>query len=237
MSTSSAEAKQLLAASPEDFVAERKRLVAELRKAGRDEDARTLAELRKPSAVVLAVNRAARDRPQAAKDAVAAAEKVAKAQLSGDADVYRQSLRDLEDALALLAEVAVANLSRAKPATEAMRRRVADLLRSASADPEAREALQKGLLQDEGDAAGFSAFVGVSAPARPRRAGPGRAKEAERKEKAKREREQRLEKELAHAEEALEAAEKALVKAQRERDKAARAVTSAAERLERLQGS
>ena len=231
-----AKAKQLLAAAPEDFVAERKRLADELRKAGRDDDASAIEALRKPSAVVLAVNRAARDRPQAAKDAVTAAEKVAKTQLSGDADEYRKALKELEDALGLLAEVAVANLSRTKPATEAMRRRAADLLRSASADPEAREAMQRGVLQEEGEAAGFSAFAGMSAPTR-RRSASSQTKEAERKEKTKREREQRLEEELAQAEDALEAAEKALAAAQRERDKAARAVGSASERLERLKGS
>jgi hypothetical protein len=235
MSTLPAEAKQLLGSAPEDFVAERKRVVAELRSAGRDEDARALAELRKPSAVVLAVNRAARDRPQAAKDAVAAAEKVAKAQLSGDAREYREALKDLEDALGLLAEVAVANLSRTKPATEAMRRRAADLLRSASADPEAREAMQLGVLQEEGEAAGFSAFAGMSAPAG-RRASSSQTR-AERSKKAKREREERLEEELAQAEDALAAAENALAAAQRERDKAARAVDSASKRLERLKGS
>jgi hypothetical protein len=235
MSTLPAEAKQLLGSAPEDFVAERKRVVAELRNAGRDEDARALAELRKPSAVVLAVNRAARDRPQAAKDAVGAAEKVAKAQLSGDAGEYREALKDLEDALGLLAEVAVANLSRTKPATEAMRRRAAELLRSASADPEAREAMQLGVLQEEGEAAGFSAFAGMSAPAG-RRASSSQTK-AERSEKAKREREERLEEELAQAEDALDAAENALAAAQRERDKAARAVDSASKRLERLKGS
>ena len=231
-----AEAKQLLGTAPEDFVAERKRLASDLRKDGRDEEARVLAELRKPSAVVLAVNRAARDRPQAAKDAVAAAETVAKTQLSGDADNYRSALKDLERALGLLSDVAVANLSREKPASEAMRRRVADLLRSASADSEAREALAQGVLVEEGGAAGFSAFAGMSAPARPRRA-PARTKEAERREKAQQEREERLEEELAAAEEALEAAERALATAQRERDKASRAVTSASERLERLKGS
>jgi hypothetical protein len=235
MSTLPAEAKQLLGSAPEDFVTERKRVVAELRNAGRDEDARALAELRKPSAVVLAVNRAARDRPQAAKDAVAAAEKVASAQLSGDAGEYREALKDLEDALGLLAEVAVANLSRTKPATEAMRRRATDLLRSASADPEARDAMQQGVLQEEGEAAGFSAFAGMSAPAG-RRASSSQTK-AERSEKAKREREEGLAEELAQAEDALDAAENALAAAQRERDKAARAVDSASKRLERLKGS
>ena len=237
MSTLPAEAKHLLGTAPEDFVAERKRIAAELRKAGRADDAHVLAELRKPSAVVLAVNRAARDRPQAAKDAVAAAEKVAKAQLSGEAEEYGKALKQLEDALGLLAEVAVANLSRAKPATEAMRRRVAELLRSAAADSGAREALRQGVLQEEGGAAGFSAFTGMTPAARTRRGSSDRAKDAERKETARREREQRLEDDLRRAKKTLEEAERALAAAQRERDKAARAVVSASEKLERVKES
>jgi hypothetical protein len=231
------EARQLLGAAPEDFVAERNRIVKELRQAGRDEDAQALAGLRKPSAVVLAVNRAARDRPQAARGAARAAEEVARTQLSGDADKYRKAGQDLESALALLAEVAVAQLSRKKPATEAMRRRVADLLRSATADSDARAALERGVLQEEGGAAGFSAFAGMAAPAGTRRRPPSRTKEAERREKARHDRARRLEAELARAEEALEAAERSAAAAEREREKAARAVTAASERLDRLRRS
>jgi hypothetical protein len=231
------EAKQLLGAAPEEFVAERDRIARELRQAGRADDARAIADLRKPSAVVLAVNRAARDRPQAARDAARAAAEVAKTQLSGDAEKYRNAQKDLETALALLAEVAVAQLSRKKPATEAMRRRVADLLRSATADGEARKLLEGGLLQEEGGAAGFSAFAGMTASPAKRRGAGGRTKEADRREKARRERETRLEEELERVEDALETAERSLAAARRERDKAARAVTAAQERLERLRKS
>ena len=212
-------------------------MVRELRQAGRDEDARALAGLRKPTAVVLAVNRAARDRPQAARDAARAAEELAKSQLSGEAEKYARARKDLESALALLAEVAVARLSREKPATEAMRRRVADLLRSATADTDAREALEQGVLQEEGDAAGFSAFAGMTAPAGKRPASPsaagrrigGRSKGAiasngwKRSSRARR-RLSRLPSDPSRRRNAT-------------RDKAARAVTTASERLERLQES
>jgi hypothetical protein len=231
------EAKHLLGATPEDFVSERKRLVGELRQAGRTEDAGALADLRKPTAVVLAVNRAARDRPQAARDAARVAEEVAKAQLSGNAEKYAQARTELERALALLAEVAVAQLSRTKPATEPMRRRVADLLRSATADGRAREALEQGVLQEEGSAAGFSAFAGMATPSGKRGATPTRTKDAERGEKQRRERRERLEAEVVRAEEALEDAERALAVAERERDRVARALSVATQRLESLQDS
>jgi hypothetical protein len=237
MADLSEHARQVLGAAPEEFVAERDRIARELRQAGRDEEARAIAALRKPSAVVLAVNRAARDRPQASRDAVRSAEEVAKTQLSGDAEKYAEARQDLDVALALLAEVAVAQLSRTKPATESMRRRVAELLRSAVADPDARAALGRGVLQEEGDAAGFSAFAAMSPPAAKRRTKPGRTREAEKREQAKRERRQRLEAELAEAEEALEAAERTLATASRERDKAARAAVAAAQKLESLKSS
>ena len=229
-----AEARQILGAAPEEFVAARDRIVKELRDAGRRADAEAVSAVRKPPAVVLAVNRAARDRPQAARDAARAAEKLAKTQLSGDAGEYRKSLADLERALGLLAEVAVAQLSRKKPASEAMRRRVADLLRATAADAGAREALEQGVLQEESDASGFTAFAGMAPPAERRRPSKGRAKKDDRREQAKRERELRLQEELAQAEESLEAAERSLRAAERERDKAARKVASLSERLERL---
>jgi hypothetical protein len=237
MSELPSEAKQLLALAPEDFVAERDRVARELRQADRSEDARAVGELRKPTAVVLAVNRAARDRPNAARDAVRAAEHLAKTQLSGDADAYRKSRDELDRALALLAEVAVARLSRGKPASEAMRRRVADLLRASAADSDARATLEHGLLLEEGAAAGFSAFAGMTPPADRRRASARTKSKEDRRAHARRERESRLEGELARAEESLEAAEKALKAAERERDKAARAAASVAERLERLKSS
>ncbi len=237
MADLSEHARQVLGAAPEEFVAERDRIARELKQAGRDEEARAIAALRKPSAVVLAVNRAARDRPQAARDATRSADEVAKTQLSGNAEKYAKAREDLDGALALLAEVAVAQLSRTKPATESMRRRVAELLRSAIADPDARAALGRGVLQEEGDAAGFSAFAAMAPPAAKRSRKPGRTREAEKREQAKRERRQRLEAELAEAEEALEAAERTLATASRERDKAARAAVAAAEKLERLKSS
>jgi hypothetical protein len=228
------EAKRLLAAAPEDFVAERNRVAGELRQAGRAEDARAVADLRKPTAVVLAVNRAARDRPQAARDAARAAEKLAKTQLSGDPEKYGQAQRDLESALALLAEVAVAQLSRKKPATEAMRRRVVDTLRASVAESATRKGLELGVLQEESETAGFGAFTGMTVPAarRPRAKGPTKE---EHRESEKRDRERRLRDELSQAEKALAAAERAVATAERERDKAARAVASATKKLERAQ--
>src|ERR671924_422735 len=71
---------------------------------GRRDDADAVAALRKPPPVVLAANRAARDRPEAARAAVRAAERVAKSQLGSDPDGYRDALAELTRSLELLAE-------------------------------------------------------------------------------------------------------------------------------------
>jgi hypothetical protein len=211
--------EKLLAVAPEDFVEERKRLARKLRDEGRSDDARAAAETAKPSVVVLAVNRAARDRPQAAKDAARAAERLSRAQLSGKPDEYRELLGEMEQASALLAEVAVANLSRGKTATEAMRRRVADHIRGVLANEALRRLLVRGALRDEAEAPGFDAFAGLPRPKRSRQratAKPPRDEERQRRELEK------LEDEIAAARAALDDAERRVGDATRERDKLAK---------------
>jgi hypothetical protein len=224
------EGERLLAVAPEDFVAERKRVAGELKDAGRDEDAQAVAALKKPSAVVLAVNRAARDRSAAARDAVEAAERVRKTQLAGKPDQFESATADLERALGLLADVAVAMLSRGKTASEAMRRRVNDLLRAALAGEKSREALARGVLLEELEASGFSSFEGMAVPERH----AGRAPKTNASAERRRAREQQLREELVGAEESLREAERTLADAVRERDRAARAVDAARSKLDKL---
>jgi hypothetical protein len=226
------EGERLLAVAPEEFVAERARVAGELREAGRKDEAQRVADLRKPPLVVLAVNRGARDRPQAARDAADAAERVRKAQLSGDADAYREAREDLERASAMLAEVAVARLSRGKQASDTMRRRVNDLLRAATADDGARDALVRGALVEELEAPGFAPFEGVSFGGSARRG--AKTPERDRREERRRAREQELQEELARARGELRAAERALAEATRERVRAERAVASIEAKLDRL---
>jgi hypothetical protein len=227
------EAEKLLAAAPDEFVAERDRLAKSLRENGWPEDAATVAGLRKPSAVVFAVNRAARDRSKAARDAAMAALRVKKTQVGNQPDAFREALSDLDAALELLAEVAVAHVAPSgKKPTDAMRKRVRDLLRSAAADDDAREALARGALTEELEAVGFSPFAGMT-PAPPKKSakrtsGPSRAE----REDAKR-RERALREDLADAEERLREAEKAVREAERERKAAERAVTSLKSKLDR----
>ena len=224
------EGERLLAVAPEDFVSERNRVARELKDAGRAEDGAVVAALRKPSAVVLAVNRAARDRSAAARDAVDAAERVRRTQLAGEPDEFERATADLERALGLLAEVAIAVVSRGKAATETMRRRVNDLLRAALASEVSREALARGVLVEELEASGFSSFEGLAVPQRR----GGRSAKRSGSDEKRGAREQQLREELAGAEGALRDAERALADASRERDRAARAVDAARSKLDKL---
>ena len=227
------EAEALLAVSADDFVEERKRVARALRDEGRRDDADIVGALRKPPPVVLAVNRAARDRPEAAKGAVRSAERVAQAQLASDPDSYRAALAELDDSLDLLAEVALAQLSKGgKAPTDAVARRLRALLRNAVAEEAAREQLGLGVLREETETAGFGAFAGVTPP-RTARATKTKAAETRRKrEDEKRlERERALRKQLVEAEKALDTARRDERQATRARERAERAVESLRSRL------
>ena len=100
---------------------------------------------------------------------------------------------ELDDALDLLGEVAVAHVSPSgKKATDAMRRRVHDLLRRAVATKETRAALRRGVLLEEQEAAGFAAIPGLSG--KPKAKAPERTTSAK-DARAEREAEKRLERE------------------------------------------
>lgn len=229
------EARRLLAAAPDEFVSERARVARELRADGRKEEAAAVAALRKPPAVVLAVNRAARDRPEAARGAADAALRVRKAQAAGAAGDVAVARREMDGALDLLAEVALAHVSpgRAAP-SEAMRRRVQDLLRRAVALDGTREALRTGALREEPAAAGFDSLAGAPVPTRsgPRRGAKAAAAEKEREDRRRR-RERELRSELEAAERELADAERRLRDAARARDRAERAVAALTKKLER----
>ena len=213
------DAEKLLAVSPDKFVAERKRLAGELRDEGRDEDARAVDETKKPPSFVLAVNRAARDRPQAAKDAAGAARRIGSAQLSGEQEEYRAALKEMEQASMLLTDVALANLSRDRTASAAMRRRVVDLVRGALASEDTRQRLVRGALTDEVETAGFEAFAGLPMPASSRRqTGQKSVRDSDQDHRRARD---ELRQEIAGTRRSLDDAERRVREAKLERDKLA----------------
>jgi hypothetical protein len=236
----SLEGEKLLGAPPGEFVERRKRLAGELRAAGRAEDAELVAQLRKPSAVVFAVNRAARDRPKAASAAGEAAERVAKAQVAGDAEAFERAVADLAESLDMLADVAAAHVSPGgKNPSDAMRRRVRELLRGAVADDASREQLRRGALREEVESAGFSPYAGLAPkPAARSRARASSSKAEQRKaerESKRREQLEAVEEELEAAERLLEEATRAVRDAERRRATAEREVEALRKRLARLE--
>ena len=229
-----AEVEKLLAVRPEEFVGERQRLARELNDAGRSDEATTVAQLRKPSPVVLAVNRAARARPKAARAAADAALRVKRTQVGGDPGVFRETLAELEDSLKLLADVALAHIAPSgKRPTEAMRRRVRDLLRNAVADDETREALARGALIEEMETTGFAPLAGMVKPARGKRSAAPTSRTRPQAQK-RRERERALRDELTRAAQDLDEATRSAQAAERRRKNAEQAVASIRARLERL---
>jgi hypothetical protein len=228
------EARRLLAVAPEDFVAERQRLASELREAGQTDDAVTVGRMRKPAPVVLAVNRAARDRPNVARGAADAAARVIRAQFGGAPDEYTQAREELDGSLDMLADVAIAHLSRGKTASDAVRRRVRDLLRSAVADEATREALAQGVLTEEVEAAGFAPFAGIAPKPARRMVDKAAASRAKQQTETKHKQVQALREDLTRAEQALRAAERAVREAEDAHSKAERAVASLRAKLDRL---
>ena len=222
-------AEALLSVAPADFVTERNRLARELGDAGRKDAAAAVAALRKPPPVVLAANRAARSRPQVAKDAARAAKQVKK-KLGLDPEARKA----LDDALKLLEDVALAFLGGTKAPSEPTRRRLHVLLQNAVAHDDALAALTRGVLTEEPEPAGFAAYTGVrltprKAPAK----SETRAREAA--EKKRQERKRALQEEVAAAEERLETALDAEERAARERARAASELEAARQQLERLE--
>jgi hypothetical protein len=223
--------------SPDRFVAERNALAKKFRDEGRVDAAAAVAELRKPSAVVFAVNRAARDRPKAAQAAAEAAVGLRDAQVSGDAEAFSKALAELDSSLDLLAEVAVAHLAPAgKKPSEAMRRRLRELLRSAVADDDSRETLTRGVLAGELEAPGFSPYAGLTVKPKAGKAGraPTGPSRAEREEAQRRDRRKELRQELTRAERELRDASAAARAAEQARTRAEKAVDALRKKLEDL---
>ena len=222
------EAEALLSVAPDDFVTERNRLARELRDAGRKDEAAAVAALRKPPPVVLAANRAARSRPQVAKDAARSAKRVKK-----ELGLDPEARKALEDAFKLLEDVALAFLGGTKKPSEVTRRRLHGLFQNVVADDDALVALTRGVLTEEPEPAGFAAYT--SARLTPRKA-PAKSETRTREaaEKKRQERVRALQAEVTAAEERLETAVDEEEKAASARVHAARELEAARQRLERF---
>jgi hypothetical protein len=225
----------------EEFTPARDALAKELKGAGRKDEATEVKSLRKPSLAAWALNRAARDHPDAVEQLRAAGADLRAAQeeaLSGDAGRLREAGRALADEIDRVATLAADALRGAgRPATPAQQEKLAATLRTAAIDEAAGDVLARGVLVDDLDATGFTLLAsgsGVLSPSSARSSptapADGRAKGAATLPGA--ERPTKKPKANKEAVEAVDAARRELRRADAEADQATTRARRKAERAE-----
>lgn len=150
----------------EEFTPARDALAKELKAAGRKDEAAEVKSLRKPTLAAWALNRAARDHPDAVEQLRAAGADLRAAQdeaLSGDAGRLREAGRALSDEIERVGGLAADALRDAgRPATAAQQEKFAGTLRTAAIDAAAGAVLARGVLVDDLDATGFTLLASGS---------------------------------------------------------------------------
>jgi hypothetical protein len=139
---------ELLAVPLDAFVAERKRLAAELRAAGDREGAAELAKYPKPSAPAWALNDVARTQPGAVRAWLDAAEALRAATAAPGPGLRDAMAAHRRETSALLDVVRRTARPNGKPLTGPMLERVRALLSDATADPAAADALRTATLSE-----------------------------------------------------------------------------------------
>jgi hypothetical protein len=162
----------LYGVAPADFIRARNALAAKLREDGRRSDAAAVSKLRRPTPVLWAVNRVAREERDAVAALVQAAER-----LKGRRLIQPQDARAALDVQrAALARVAGHVRQRLKTigvqATPAIERRVSGTLLGALSDADVRDRLRAGRLTVELEAPGFEVLGGSVVRLVPARPGP-----------------------------------------------------------------
>ncbi|HYH51022.1 MAG TPA: hypothetical protein VEG38_15855 [Acidimicrobiia bacterium] len=227
----------------EDFTPARDALAKELKAAGRKDEAAEVKKLRKPSVAAWALNRVARERPEAIEALRGAGADLRVAQeeaLAGDAGRLRDAGRDLAEEVDRVAALAAEVLQGAgRPVSAAQQEKIVSSLRTAAVDDEAGDALARGVLVDELDSTGFlllgAGGAPAAAPARPSKTtadGSGAGDGAARKTLPGAERPARKTKPSKEAQEAMEAARRELRRYDAEADMAATRARRRAERAE-----
>ena len=230
------------------FVPERTELVKALRKEGRRDEAAEVAALRKPSVAAWAVNQLIRTQARSIKGLIDAGDELRGAHERaasgrGDAQELRKATQDERAAVDELVQAARGLLtSDGHELSPTVIDRVAETLRAAALDPDARSQVSAGRLERELRHVGLGLlgdFAGAPTPA-PKRKAPAPKRKQDQEEKAQaeareRERAQALKTARATEKDArreLERAQKAADSAQARRDKAAAAPADAEQALD-----
>jgi hypothetical protein len=166
----------------DQFVAQRGALAKSLRADGKRDEAKTVSALRKPSVAAWAVNQLVRTQAKAFDGLLATGDDLVEAQagvLAGDRDPseLREAVASQRVAVEQLLEAAGGLLSsEGHELSPAVLDRVADTLRAAALDPEAREQVQRARLERELRHVGLGAGGLVAAPAGPSAKSPPSSK-------------------------------------------------------------
>ncbi|HWN20947.1 MAG TPA: hypothetical protein VNP93_03160 [Gaiellaceae bacterium] len=219
------ETTALYALAPQEFTKARNERAKELR-AKDAELAAKVAKLPKPTAAAAAINRVARDDPSEVRALVQAGRALRSAQESALAEKSAGAVADAtrEHRAAL---DRVRREARRLELSDAVLERVTSTLRAASVDPELQPLLERGLIAQELEPAGFGLDPGLAAAAPPRK----RKNEGERVESPARA--ARLE----AARERLAEAKRVVGEAERERKRLARELESAERELEQARAA
>jgi hypothetical protein len=217
---------------PAEFTAARNTLARRLKDTGQREAAARVQALRKPTVPVWVINQLARRHSEQVEALVAAADELRQAQEAalkeGAQERLRKATADERDAVRALTHGTQEILSE-RPAA-AVLDRIASTLRAAALDPDIRDLLAAGRLNEELEPAGFGGLGGIEVPAapkRPQKRAPARPTEERRRKERLRKLRERADKLAAAAAEAEREAERAESEAVRERRKADRARAAA----------
>jgi septal ring factor EnvC (AmiA/AmiB activator) len=225
------EVGKLYALPAGEFTAARNARAKKLRAADPDLAA-AVAKLPKPTVAAAAVNRLARDQPSEVRELIQAGKRLRAAQEravagKGKPDDLQQAIGEHRAALERLQREA-----RRLRLSDAVLERVVRTIRAASLDPEAQRLLERGLLAEELEAAGFALDPGLVVVPKSKRAAAtrgGRTREATRAERRK------AEERLAAAEEALAAVQEEARQAASDLRSAERAVAAALRKVEKAE--
>ena len=154
-------------ATPDDFVAERKRLAKELKAAGHAEDAVQLTKVRKPTVAAWALNRLARDHRREVDLLLDSGHRMRTAQagvLRGEArEAFEQAQRTERETIARLVRAARAAATKRR-ASSTVLEQISASLHAAAVSEVGREVLAAGRFTQPLSLEGFNALAGLAPP-------------------------------------------------------------------------
>lgn len=225
---------ELYDASPESFLAERKRLAKELKADGRSDDADRIAKARKPTVAAWALNRLTRDHRREIDLLLDSGHRLLTAQagvLRGEArEQFEQAQRTERETIGRLVRAAEQLLTERGGASSTVLEQIAASLHAAAVSAQGRELLAAGQFTQPLTLEGFDTVAGLAPPPSKRSPKPKPSRSTEELKQARAE--------LADARRRLRAAERTAHEARKlaaqadvNVDEAADAVRKAEERL------